>query len=177
MEPDRPVLVSARLAADAVRRCEEAGNDEAGGAVLGKLIRLPQPLPGTKTRIVTVLTSLVEDSRHQGKASEFRFSPAGLAEAARIGDLRGLGESVLTVFHSHGWSPDCRNCDPKARCALAEASPSLQDYEMLSLFPSKGTLMPIAGRYPGVQGERPVLRIHAWRGGQLQAIGWQQYAD
>lgn len=177
LEPERPVLVNARLAADAVRRCEEAGSEETGGAVLGKLIRLAQPLPGTETRIVTVLTSLVEDPRHVGMATAFNFSPEGLAEAARIGELRGLGESVLTVFHSHGWSPHCRNCNPKADCSLAESSPSLQDYEMLPLFPSKGTLMPIAGRKPGVQGEHPVLRIHAWRGGQLQAIRWQQYHD
>jgi hypothetical protein len=163
------------LFADAVRRCEEAGSEETGGAVLGKLVRLPQPLPGTDTRIVTILASLVEDPRHVGTATGFHFSPEALAEAARIGDIRGLGESVLTVFHSHGWTPDCRNCDPSAGCSLPECSPSLRDYEMLSLFPSKGTLMPIAGRKPGVQGERPVLCIHAWRGGQLQAIPWQQY--
>ncbi len=59
--------------------------------MLGKLIRLPQPLPGTETRIVTVLTSLVEDPRHVGMATAFSFSPEGLVEAARIGDLRGLG--------------------------------------------------------------------------------------
>lgn len=177
LEPDRPVLVNARLAADAVRRCEEAGGKETGGAVLGKLIRLPQPLPGTETRIVTLLSGLVEDHRHVGMAAAFSFSPEGLAEAARIADVRGLGESVLTVFHSHGWSSHCRNCRPSAGCSLAQCSPSLQDYEMLSLFPSKGTLMPIVGRKPGVQGERPVLRIHAWRGGQLQAIHWQPYED
>ncbi|MBN1852630.1 MAG: hypothetical protein JW829_07890 [Pirellulales bacterium] len=177
LESDRPVLVNARFAADAIRRCEEAGNQETGGAVLGKLIRLPQPLPGTETRIVTILASLVEDPRHVGMAAAFNFSPEGLVEAARIGELRGLGESVLTVFHSHGWSPHCRNCKPKVGCLLAKSSPSLQDYEMLSLFPSKGTLMPIAGRKPGVQGDRPILRIFAWRGGQLKAIRWQQYED
>ena len=177
LDPDRPVLVNARLAADAVRRCEEAGSEETGGAVLGKIIRLPQPLPGTETRILTILSSLIEDYRHMGMATVFSFSPEGLAEAARICDIRGLGESVLTVFHTHGWSPQCSNCNSNAGCSLAECSPSLQDYEMLSLFPSKGTLMPIAGRKPGVQGEHPVLKIHAWRGGQLQAIDWRQYHD
>ena len=48
---------------------------------------------------------------------------------------------------------------------------------MLSLFPSKATLMPIAGRQPGPQTEHPVLQIHAWRGGQLEAIGWLEYGD
>jgi hypothetical protein len=175
--PDRPVLINARLAVDAIRRCEEAGLQETGGAVLGRIVRLPQPLPGTETRIVTILSSLVEDHRHVGTATAFSFSPQGLAEAAQICDVRGLGESVLTVFHTHGWSAGCRNCDSGERCSLAVASPSLLDYEMLSLFPSKGTLMPIAGRKPGVQGEHPVLQLHAWRGGQLQAIDWQQYHD
>lgn len=177
LEPDRPVLVNARLAAEALRRCEEAGASETGGAVLGRLVRLGRPLPETETRIVTVLSGLVEDPRHVGTQSLFSFHPEGLAEAARISQLRGLGESVLTVFHSHGWTPQCRGCRPRADCSLMQCSPSLQDYELLSLFPSKATLMPIAGRIDGVQGERPALRIHAWRGGQFEPIRWKEYHD
>ena len=61
---------------------------------------------------------------------------------------------------------------------MAEANPSLQDYQLLeSLFPSKSTLMPIAGRKLGEPGRRPVLQIHAWRGGQMQPIPWQEYTD
>ncbi|NUQ66056.1 MAG: hypothetical protein HUU20_26645, partial [Pirellulales bacterium] len=106
------------------------------------------------------------------------FSPEALADAAQIGDLRGLGELVLTVFHTHGWSPNCRNCNKNADCPLPECSPSLQDYQLAStLFPSKATLLPIVGRKLGAQGEHPVFRLHAWRGGEMRAIRWQAYQD
>ncbi len=176
--PDRPVLVNGRLAADAIQRCEDAGLTETGGAVLGKTLRLPEPIPGTSTRIVTLLTATVDDPRHTGSEALFTFSPEALAEAARIGDIRGLGESVMTVFHTHGWSPDCRNCNKTAQCPLAECSPSLQDYQLAAtLFPGKGTLLPIVGRKLGAQGDHPVFRIHAWRGGEMRAIRWQAYQD
>jgi hypothetical protein len=52
------------------------------------------------------------------------------------------------------------------------------DYQVLeSLFPGKSTVMPIAGRRLGATGNRPVLEIHAWRGGQVRPIRWQQYLD
>ena len=46
-----------------------------------------------------------------------------------------------------------------------------------SLFPSKATLMPIAGRKLGAPGRRPVLEIHAWRDGRMVAIPWRTYRD
>lgn len=176
--PDRPVLVNQRLAADAVRRCVEAGTTETGGAVLGKIVRLTEPLPETATRFVTLLTMAVEDPRHVGAPLSFTFSPAGLAEASQIGDLRGLGETVQTVFHTHGWANECGNCNENAKCPLAECNPSLQDYQLLeSLFSSKATLLPIAGRKLGEAGRSPVLQVHAWRGGEMKPIRWQQYLD
>ena len=176
--PDRPVLVNQRLAADAIRRCEEAGTTETGGAVLGKILRLPEPLPGTQTRIVTILSATVQDPRHEGAPLSFYFSPEALDEAARIGDLRGMGETVQTVFHTHGWSESCAQCNKSSNCPLAECNPSLQDYQLLeSLFSSKSTLMPIAGRKMGEHSEHPILQIHAWRGGEMLPVRWQEYCD
>ena len=175
---DRPVLVNQRLAADAVRRCEEAGTTETGGAVLGKILLLDQPLPGSETRFVTVLSTVVEDPRHMGDPLSFAFSPEGLAAAAEFGELRGLGETVQTVFHTHGWANQCGNCNQNAQCPLAESNPSLQDYQLLeSLFSSKATMLPIAGRKLGAEGRRPILQIHAWRGGEMKPIKWQEYSD
>jgi hypothetical protein len=175
---DRPVLVNRRVVEDGIRRCIEAGVNEIGGAVLGSLVRLAEPLPGTTTRIVTVLSTIVEDPRHVGQPLRFNFSPEGLAEAARIGDLRGMGETVQTVFHTHGWGSNCNNCNQSATCALAECNPSLQDYQLLeTLLPSKTTLMPIAGRKLGEAERRPVLQLFAWRGGELKAIRFQEYED
>lgn len=175
---DRPVLVNRQFVADAVRRCREADTLETGGAVLGKIVRLDRPLPGTETRIVTILSASVDDRRHVGETLRFAFDPAALAEAAQIAELRGLGETVQTVYHTHGWKNSCGNCNQNAQCPLAEAMPSLQDYQLLeSLFPSKATLMPIAGRKFGEAGRQPVLQIHAWRGGQMQPIAWQEYTD
>ena len=176
--PDRPVLVNRQLVADAVRRCLEAGTRETGGVVLGKLIRLDQPLPGATTRVVTVLSASVDDQRHVGDVHRFAFDPAALADAAQIAQLRGCGETVQTVYHTHGWNSACGNCNQHAKCPLAEAVPSLLDYQLIeSLFPSKTTLLPIAGRKLGAAGRRPVLAIHSWRGGQLQPLTWQEYRD
>jgi hypothetical protein len=176
LAPDRPVIVNRQLSDDAVRCCEEAGTSETGGAVLGKVVRLPEPLPQTETRVVTILSATVEDGRHIGSESSFAFSPEALARAAQIGQLRGLDETVLTVFHTHGWSPKCGNCNQNEACPLPQCNPSLQDYLLLqTLFPGKGTLLPIAGRALGAQGQRPVFRVHAWLGGEMRAIPWRAY--
>jgi hypothetical protein len=178
LAPDRPVLLNARMVDDMVQRCEQGGLTETGGAVLGKMIRLPAPLPGTATRVVTILSMALEDERHTGSKAAFAFSPEGLAEAARIGEIRGRGEFVITVFHSHGWSEKCAGCNQNAACPLAQASPSLQDYQLLeSLFPGKGSLMPIAGRKLGADARHPVVQLHAWCGGKMTPIHWQRYHD
>lgn len=175
---DRPVLVNQRLAADAIRCCEQAGTTETGGAVLGKIVRLRDPLPQTTTRFATLLSMVVEDPRHVGAPLSFTFSLEGLAEAATFGALRGFGETVQTAFHTHGWNGRCGNCNQDPRCPLAECHPSLQDYQLLeSMFSSKSTLLPIAGRKLGAPGRRPVLQIHAWRGGEMQPISWLEYYD
>ncbi len=116
---ERPVLVNQRLVADAIRCCEQAGTAETGGAVLGKIIRLSSPLPGTTTRLVTLLTSIVEDPRHLGAPLSFTFSLEGLAEAAIYGELRGFHETVETVFHTHGWQTSCGNCNQNAQLPAA----------------------------------------------------------
>jgi len=176
--PDRPVLVNSHFHSEAIRLCEEADALETGGAVLGKIIRLAAPLPGTQTRIVTILSAVLEDNRHVGTTSRFTFSPEALAEAAQVCQLRGLGESVLTVFHTHGWSNRCGNCNQNEQCPLAESVPSLLDYDLAAnLFASKSTLLPIAGRKFGAEGRRPVLQVHAWRGGVLRPIRYQLYDD
>ncbi len=177
--PDRPVLANKRLVEDAVNACLAAGARETGGVTLGRLVRLPEPLAGTSTRVVTVLTTCLEDRRHSGDVNQWSISPDALVEAARIADLRGLGESVMTVSHTHGFSAECGNCNSNAACPLAECTHvSLMDYQVLeTLFPAKSTLMPIAGRRMGAAGNRPVLEIHAWRGGQVRPIRWQCYLD
>lgn len=173
-EPERPVLVSERLVADAITCCESAGPIETGGAVLGKIVRLPQPLPATSTRYVTLLSAILLDGRHAGETTQFHISPEALLEGTRIAEMRARNESVLTVFHTHGWG--CGDCNAKA-CPLAECYPSLQDYDLEALFPTKALLLPIAGRKLGAAGRRPILQIHAWWGGELRPIRWQAYSD
>ncbi len=177
--PDRPVLVNERMLDEILRHTEEAGAREIGGATLGKMVRLPEPLPGTTTPVVTVLTASLPDPRHVGELGRFTFDPEALHEAAQIAALRGMGEGVLTVSHSHGWGKDCGRCNRSDTCALPQATHvSLSDYQVLeSLFPSKATLMPIAGRKLGAAGDRPVLEIHAWRGGVMTSIPWRTYRD
>lgn len=174
LAPDRPVLVNARMVDEAIQQCESAGVMETGGAVLGKIIRLPEPLPRTNTRIVTVLSAILTDPRHTGNTIRFYISPEALVEAAEIAAIRARQESPLSIFHTHGWG--CGDCNHKA-CLLAECYPSLQDYELESLFPTKALLLPIAGRKLGAPGRRPVLQIHAWGGGEMKPIRWQSYFD
>ena len=90
----------------------------------------------------------------------------------------GSGERVLTVFHSHGWGTGCSECNQREQCALPECTlVSLDDYRVLeTLFPSKATLLPIAGRKLGASGRRPVLEMHAWRGGSVRPIRWRTFA-
>ncbi len=176
--PDRPVLINERFATEAVEQCIAADIVETGSAVYGQIVRLPHPLPGTSTRVVTILAGTVSDSRHVGEVNEHFFSPEALYETQQMCDLRGLGERVLTVFHTHGWNNACGNCNQSASCALSEAKPSLQDYRLLAtLFPGKATLMPIAGRKLGVEEKRPVLQVYAWRKGEMRPIRWQQFRD
>jgi hypothetical protein len=177
--PDRPVLVNERMLEEILRHTEQAGASEIGGATLGKMVRLREPLHGTTTRVVTVLTASLTDARHVGELSRFTFDPEALQEAAQIAALRGMGETVLTAFHSHGWGRDCRRCNQSDTCALPEATHvSSADYQVLeSLFPSKATLMPIAGRKLGAEGDRPILEVHAWRGGRMMPIRWRTYRD
>ena len=92
------------------------------------------------------------------------FNPDALLEADEISRLRGMGESVLTAFHTHGWGTSCGNCNQSEACPLTPCTTlSVQDYELLAtLFPAKSTLMPVAGRKLGAEGRHPVLEIHAW---------------
>lgn len=177
--PDRPILVNHRMAEDAVNACLAAGARETGGTALGAIVRLSEPLPNTTTRIVTLLTTCLEDTRHAGKVNEWSISPEALAEGQQIADMRGMGESVMTVVHTHGFSTECGNCNENANCPLAECTHvSLLDYQVMeTLFPGKSTLMPIAGRKLGAPGKRPVLEIHAWRGGEMRPVRWRRYRD
>lgn len=176
--PDRPVLINERFAAEAIEQCIAADIVETGSAVYGQIVRLPDPLPGTSTRVVTILAGTVSDARHVGAVHEHCFSPEALYETQQMCDLRGLGERVLTVFHTHGWNNACGNCNQSASCGLSEAKPSLQDYRLLAtLFPGKATLMPIAGRKLGVEEKRPVLQVYAWRKGEMRPIRWQKFED
>jgi hypothetical protein len=178
LDPQRPVLINTRMAADIVQCTEQAGTNEAGGAVLGKIIRLAEALPGTTTRIVTILAAGLADERHVGGPATFRFSPEALAAAAQIAQVRGKGESVLTAWHSHGWSDKCIDCR-KETCPMPSAEHvSGEDYQVLeSLFSSKATLMPIAGRKTGVPLKRPAVVVHNWRGGLMRPIEWREYED
>lgn len=179
LTPDRPVLINSRLEADSIAACLSAGARETGAAVLGAFVRLPEPLPHTSTRIVTLLTTCIEDPRHAGQINEWSISPEALAASAQVADLRGLGETVITVIHSHGWSTECGKCNENANCPLAECTlVSLSDYQVLeTLFPGKGTVMPIVGRKLGAPGKQPVLALHAWRGGEMRPLRFQRYAD
>lgn len=179
LAPDRPVLVSDRMTEEIIEWTWQAGPVEIGGGTLGKIVRLPEPLPGTHTRIVTVLSTSLLDQRHQGEVNRVTFSPEALAAAAEIARLRGLDENVLTVFHSHGFGTSCGNCNQSETCALTECTKlSCDDYHVIeSMFPSKSTLMPVAGRKLGVAGRRPVLEVHAWRGGKLQPIRYRRYLE
>lgn len=176
---DRPILINTRLEADSIAACWNAGPRETGAAVLGVLLRLPEPLPNTTTRIVTLLTAMFEDSRHAGQVNEWSINAEALAECAQIADLRGLGESVLTVIHSHGFSSECGKCNENADCPLAECTHvSLSDYQVLdTLFPGKSTVMPIVGRKLGAPARQPVLAMHAWRGGEMRPMRFQRYVD
>ena len=177
--PDRPVLVNERMLEEILTHTEEAGAKETGGGTLGKMIRLDRPLPGTSTRIVTLLSASLVDARHDGTVASITFDPAALQEAAQVARLRGMGETVLTAFHSHGWGTECGLCNQNSKCTLPSANlVSLDDYQVLEcLFPSKATLMPITGRKLGTEGTRPVLEIHAWRGGRMVSIPWRTYRD
>jgi hypothetical protein len=177
--PDRAILLNERMVEEVIQRTIEGGPVETGAGVLGKIVKLPEPLPGTETRLVTVLSMALTDTRHAGALNLFTFSPEALAEADHIAQMRGFGEQVISVVHTHGWGTGCDNCNTNERCALAECSLlSLQDYRLLeSLFPGKATLLPIAGRKLGAEGRRPVLEVHGWRGGQMRPLAWRSYQD
>jgi len=172
-DPDRPVLFERRIVLEILQQTIDAGCNEAGGALLGQLLRLPAPLPGTNTPLVTVFTAAVADQRHKGTPGALRFDPQALVDSSLECQRRGKGEAVLTAWHSHGWSSDCRHCT-KPDCPLPHVGQvSLDDYRVLeSLFPSKATLMPIAGRLPGAESSLPALLVYRWQGGVMRPLVW-----
>jgi hypothetical protein len=171
LDPDRPILVNRQLEDDIIARTQAAGKNETGGAVVGQLVWLPEPLPHTRAHIVTLLTMQVPDQRHEGSSDELRISTDALAEAARIAQLRG--ERVLTVWHSHGWCPS--TCPSRASCLVSPSETSPQDYEVArELFPSKTTVMPICG-FDRSEPDVPVLYVHGWCRGVLSPIAYLRY--
>lgn len=179
LHPSRPVLVCERVSEEILAHTERAGAREVGGCMLGALVRLGEPLPGARTRIVTLLSACLADERHVGAAASLQFDPQAMAEAVEMAALRGLGERPLTVFHSHGWGTDCGNCNQKDTCALPSCEHvSLDDYQVVeAMFPCKTTVFPIAGRRLGAAGRRPVLAMHAWQGGRLAPIPFSLFRD
>ena len=142
--PDRPLLVNQRLVEDSLEACLAKGSQETGGGAIGLNVRLKEPLPHTTTRIVQILTAYLEDRRHSGKVNEWKISNEALAEAAEVCALRGMGERVMTVVHTHGWSTECGNCNTNANCPLAECTlVSLLDYQVSRHCSPPGTVMPI----------------------------------
>ena len=177
LDPRRPVLVHERMRAAILSETIAAGANETGGSVLGKIVRLPLPLAGTDTPIVTLLTAALPDRRHAGAPGQLAYDPQALVDARELARLRGMGESVLSAYHSHGWG--CGKCNSDSRCPLPEATlVSGDDYQVLeALFPSKAALLPIAGRRMGAAGTAPVLVIHAWVGGRTEQVTWRTYDD
>ncbi len=173
---DRPILVNQQFEREIIQKTIDSGAIETGGAVLGRMARLPEALPGTNTRIVTVLAAGVCDQRHVGSAATYEFSTDALADAAQIAKISG--RCVLTTWHAHGWG--CGDCNQKDEgCPLVEATyVSPADYQMAqSLFPSKATLIPISGRRYGAEGREPLLVIHGWRNGELKPMRFQRYSE
>jgi hypothetical protein len=179
LDPLRPVIVSHRLVEEILNKTETHGPNETGGAVLGKFVRLPEPLNGTRTHIVTLLSAGVDDQRHMGEPGAFHISPDAMAQAMQMAKLRGFNESVMTAWHSHGWGSACGNCNENPNCPLPACTDvSLADYQVMeSLFVSKTAVMPIAGRKRGADGRKPVLEIHAWNGGELRPCRWVDYVE
>jgi hypothetical protein len=177
--PHRPILVNGRTHDEMLERTEAIGTErEHGAVVLGKHVRLPEPLPQSETRIVTILSTHVDHASIRGSATEVLFSPEALVSALPFAEARGLGEGVVTVVHSHLWG--CGECNEKTEgCPLAEATHvSPQDYELLeSLFPSRITPFPITGRIVGAEGRRPHLAMNVWRGGRMRSIRYRVYED
>lgn len=177
--PDRPVLANRRMVERILDETVQSGPAETGGSMLGGHVRLDEPLVGTTTRVVTVLTHVIPDARHVGAVGRVTFDTGALADAAQIAVARGRGERVLTAYHSHGWGSECGRCNANPDCAIPSASfVSTDDYRVLeSLFPSKSTVMPIAGRKLGASGDRPILEIHRWALGRMEPIPWRTYDD
>jgi len=177
LDADRPILIADEVEAQVLAATVEAGPAEIGGVALGRLVRLPRPLPGARTRVVTLLTKALLDARHVGVPGRLDFDPGALVEAAWTAERRGRGESVLAIVHSHGWGRGCDDCNASAACALPEARHvSLDDYRVAeSLLPGKATVFPVAGRRLGAPGRRPLLEVHAWRRGELRPLPWRRF--
>ncbi|MGA2034643.1 MAG: hypothetical protein ABSG68_20540 [Thermoguttaceae bacterium] len=173
LRPARPIVVNSRMEADVAARTREAGILETGGACLGRYVRLPEPLPGATTRIVTVLAASVCDARHEGSPARWKISPDAMAEAAQLAEISG--RRVMTVWHSHGFC-DKTCAKDAAQCPLVGPSVfSIHDYDVAErLLPSKATVMPICGRAPGQP--EPVLVVHGWEDG-MRPIPWMRYDD
>jgi len=170
----RPILVNRQFERDVIERTRDTGLTETGGAVLGRYVRLPQALPETETRIVTVLSASVCDARHEGTSAQWHISPDALAEAAELAEISG--QRVMTVWHSH---PFCdKACEKRDTCqaVVIPAFFSNEDCQMAEmLFPSRASIFPVSGKTAVGQTD-PLLVIHGWDDG-LKPVPWRRYED
>jgi hypothetical protein len=152
--PDRPVLVNDRMVDEIVHQAELAGARETGGGALGKMIRIEEPLPGTTTRIVTVL-SAARDLRSRGPhgGGRRRLSARPGRDGAHGVPLARLGHRVRTMQPESALRPPNRLTRVTGRLPCAGVALSEQGNRHAHRgAEARGTHEPPGPRSPRVEG-------------------------
>jgi len=163
---DVPVLIRQHLIDEAVALSQAAGGLEAGGVLLGRLLREPE-LPD----LVVEVTALLPAHGATSTRTSLHFSPEVFAEFERLLALRNeTGEHMVGWYHSHPFF--CRKCPQDSRdlCPFRTAFFSQADCDVhRTLFPqaySLALLISDLGR------AEPSVDLFSWRNGTIQHRGY-----
>lgn len=160
-----PVFVAANVISDAIELTQRAGDIEAGGVLLGRILRDRSK----NYRTFISITALVELRKARGTTMSFSFSPAVWDEISSIVALRGGTDVILGFEHSHPFW--CRNCTAEKRrvCPLRTCYFSEDDrFVMTTAFPAAYQV----GLVVKVKEDSMEPALFTWTGGVVKRRGY-----
>jgi proteasome lid subunit RPN8/RPN11 len=171
-----PVLIHRRVIDDALAEAQAAGDDEAGGFLLGHVCR-----DDTSCEVFLQVTCLVPAQHTEASSTSLTFTPESWAHARRLSELRGAGEILVGWMHSHPFR-FCAECPVPAppECIAKILFFSSDDlFLMEAAFPQPYTVGLLAGVEPRLEAAlgHPPVRLFGWERGSVQARGFHVVGD
>lgn len=170
-DPALPVFIPEQVRRQALMQARGAGACEAGGVLLGHLMRDPD-----SAQLFLEVTAQVPATDTVADSHRLVFTAHSWAAARNAIRLRGAGEILVGWFHSHPVKHWCRNCPPAKRkkCPLSGEFFSLRDQDVhRTMFPRAFTVAMVTTLLPG---DREAVSLYGWMDGRIQRRPYQVLA-